>query len=377
MRTLAGAWYRRPAARTWRAAPLDDDVLAFHRAMPGYAATRLAEVPSLAAELGVGRVFIKDESHRFGLPAFKILGASYAIARALTARYGLGDRPAPLDRLAEHAAADTGLTLCAATDGNHGRAVARVAALLGVPARVFVPAAITDAAKQAIAAEGAIVVERDLPYDRLVAEAAGQAARGGPNQLIVQDTSWDGYEEIPRWIVAGYSTLFREADEQLAAAGAGRGAAGLVAVPVGVGSLAQAAVRHYRSGAQAPVLLTVEPDHAPGLLASLLSGRQVTVPTRPTIMAGLNCGTPSPLAWPSLMSGVDAAVAVSEAAAAAAVADLRVLGVDAGPCGAAALAGVRAALSDPARRESLALAGDAVVVLLSTESLLANPLPAR
>ncbi len=377
MENLTGAWYRRPAARTWRTGSLDDSALAFHQAMTGYAPTRLAEVPSLAAELGVGRVFVKDESRRFGLPAFKILGASYAISRALTGRYRLGDRQASLEQLAGYAAADTGLTLCAATDGNHGRAVARVAAVLGVPARVFVPAAITDAAKHAIAAEGAVVVERDLPYDRLVAEAAAQASLGGPGQLIVQDTSWEGYEEIPRWIVDGYSTLFREADEQLAAAGAGSGAADLVAVPAGVGSLAQAAVRHYRSDDHTPVLLTVEPDHAPGLLASLLSGRPVTVPTEPTIMAGLNCGTPSPLAWPSLLSGVDAAVAVSDAAAAAAVADLGVLGVDAGPCGAAALAGVRAALGDPVRRVSLALPADAVVVLLSTESLRANPLPAR
>lgn len=373
MEDLNGGWYRRPAARQWWTEALTDDVRAFHRETAGYAETPLTDVPELAKDLGVGRVFVKDESHRLGMPAFKILGASYAIARALTARYGLGDRAIPLDQLATHAAKDPGLALSAATDGNHGRAVARVASMLGVPADIFVPASITSAAKKGIASEGANLIELDLPYDGVVAEAAARAGRAGPDHIIVQDTAWDGYEEIPRWIEDGYSTLFREIDDQLARADAGP--ADLVAVPSGVGALAQAAVRHYRCGGQAPVLLTVEPDGAPTLLASLAAGRPVTVPTGSTIMNGLNCGTPSPTAWPFIAAGIDAAVTVSDAASAEAVTDLRAVGIDAGPCGASSLAGVRAALGDPARRESLALSANAVLVLLSTESLQANPLP--
>jgi diaminopropionate ammonia-lyase len=371
METLSSTWYHRPAARTWRTDPPGEDALAFHREMAGYAQTPLVELPALAAELNVGRMFVKDESGRFGLPAFKVLGASYAVARALTARYGLGDRPVPLDRLAGQAAADKGLTLYAATDGNHGRAVARVAAILGVPANIFVPAAITSAAKEGIASEGAVVTELDRPYDAVVAEAADQAR--GPDRLLVQDTSWEGYEDIPRWIVEGYATMFREADEQLADAGVG--AAWLVAVPVGVGSLAQAAVRHYRSGDRPPVLLSVEPRSAPAVLASLLAGRPVSVSTEQTIMNGLNCGSVSPIAWPYLAGGIDAAVAVTDAAAAEAVRDLGTLGVDAGPCGAASLAGVRAALGDPVRRKSLDSGDGDVAVVFSTESLKANPLP--
>ena len=374
MGNVSGGWYCRPEARQWRTEPLTDDVGAFHREMAGYAATPLAEMPELARELNVGRVFVKDESQRFGMRAFKILGASYAISRVLSARYGEGSRAAPLDRLARHAASDPGLTLSAATDGNHGRAVARVAGLLGVHAEIFVPSSITSAAKQAIASEGAEVIELDLPYDDVVAQAAERARSGGPGHIIVQDTSWDGYEEIPRWIVDGYSTLFHEVDLQLAEAGVR--AADLVTAPSGVGALAQAAVRHYRCGAQAPVVLTVEPDHAPALLTSLLAGQPTSVQTQPTIMNGLNCGTPSPTAWPDIAAGVDAAVTVSDEAAAEAVTDLSALGVDAGPCGAASLAGVRAAFGDPARRESLNLSSDAALVLLSTESLAANPIPA-
>jgi diaminopropionate ammonia-lyase len=188
--------------------------------------------------------------------------------------------------------------------------------------------------------------------------------------------------------VDGYSTLFAEVDEQLAAAGAAgtagaAGAAGpaLVAIPAGVGSLAQAAVIHYRSrpGSGAPFLLTVEPGSAAGVLASLVCGELGTVATGETIMSGLNCGTPSRLAWPYLRDGLDAAVAVANSEAAGAARDLAGYGIPAGPCGGAALAGVRAALTGEGaqgRRAALAVNADATVVLLSTEGSAANPVPA-
>ena len=366
-------WYANPAARAWRTEPLRDDVAAFHRAMPGYRPTPLVELSALAASVGAGRVFVKDESSRFGLPAFKILGASYAIARALAARYGLGDRAVPLAELGRRTADDPGLSFSAATDGNHGRAVAHMAALLGVPATVYVPSMLTAVAKRAIADEGATVVELDLGYDDVVTVCAERARRAGPDHLVVQDTAWDGYDLVPAWIVDGYATLFTEADAQLRAAGAA--GVDLVVVPVGVGSLAQAAVRHHRGGPVAPALLLVEPDNAPGVTASLRAGRPLAVPTGATVMTGLNCGTPSPLAWPLLAAGVDAAVTVGDAAAARAVADLEALGVDAGPCGAATLAGARAALGDPGRRAALDLPDAPVMLLVSTEGRRANPLP--
>jgi len=378
VKALSGAasdWFVRPAARRWRTAPLADDVRLFHRTMPGYAETPLVEVPAVAAELQVGRVFVKDESSRLGLPAFKILGASYAVSRALAARYGIGPRAVPLSELADRTATDRTLTMSAATDGNHGRAVARVGSMLGVAVTIYVPAAISAAAKAAIAAEGARLVELHLPYDDVVDAVAEQGRLAGPGHVVVQDTAWDGYEQIPRWIVDGYSTLFAETDAQLAAAGAAN--LDFVVVPVGVGAFAQAAVHHYRSGRHAPTVLTVEPDRAPAVITSLRENRPVTVMTRPTIMAGLNCGTPSSIAWPYLVAGVDAAVTVTDAAAALAVADLAAAGLDSGPCGAATLAGARAVLLEPDRRKDFALGEDAVLVLFSTESRAANPLPSR
>ena len=342
----------------------------FHRTLPGYRPTPLRDLRGLAAELGVGRVLVKEESSRLGLPAFKVLGASYATARALGERFGVA--VSTLDAVRE-AVRGRSVRLYAATDGNHGRAVAHMAALLGVAATIYYPQGITEAAKKAIGAEGAQVVEVDGEYDDVVARAAAEAD-ADPDAVLVQDTSWSGYTDIPRWIVDGYATLCLETDDQLSALGIG--APDLVIVPVGVGSLAQAVVGHYRgAGADGGTLLAVEPDRAAALVASLRAGRPVTVPTGETIMTGLSCGTVSALAWPVLRDGLDGAVTVSDDQAAAAVDDLARLGVDSGPCGAATLAAARLVLGQAGWREAIGLRSDAVVVLLSTEGRAANPVP--
>lgn len=334
--------YRRPEARHWRCPPAPAQPWDFHRKLPGYAPTPLVELPKLAAELGVGRVLVKDESARLGLPAFKVLGASWGIRQALV---GFDpDGPDTVDGL-RALVAGRGIRLVTATDGNHGRAVAHFARLLGVSATVFVPAAVGQPAVAAIRGEGADVVRVDGSYDeacRLAAEADG---------LLVQDTAWAGYEDIPAAIVDGYSTLFREITVSPS----------LVAVPMGVGSFAQAAVRHYRSTPGAVSLLGVEPAAASCVLSSLDAGEPVSIGTSETVMAGLNCGTPSSTAFPDLLAGLDAAVAVTDEQTRQAVADLRDLGVQAGPCGAAGLAGVRAALP------SLDVPADGCIVLVCTE----------
>jgi len=330
----------RPTARGWTCAPAPEGVRAFHAALPGCAPTPLTELPTLAAELGVARLFVKDESCRLGLPAFKALGASWAIHRIL-------------------AATDGPLTLVTATEGNHGRAVARMARLLGQRAHVLLPKRVRSGAVDAIAGEGARVTRVDGPYDEAVRRAAAIAE--DPDAVLVQDTAWPGYEEIPGWIVEGYSTLFCEIDSQLAVESVEL--PDLVAVPVGVGSLAQAAVTHYRSRrTPGPCLLSVEPEVASCVLASLAHGRPTSVATGCTSMAGLNCGTPSSIAWPFLRDGLDAAVAVTDADSARAAHDLADLGVSSGPCGAASLAGVRTAVE-----QGLALERAWTVVLLSTE----------
>lgn len=390
-------WFARPQARSWTCGIPEQvrsgAVLAFHASLPGYAPTPLTEVPALAAELGAGRVFVKDESSRLGLPAFKVLGASWAVHQLLTGSpAGEPAATAPpdgLSRLRELAAGRPGLIFVAATDGNHGRAVARMARLTGAPARVFVPAVTEPATRAAIASEGAEVIQVPGSYDEAVV-TAGQWATAHPGAALVQDTAWPGYEQVPAWIVEGYSTLFAELDTQLAAAGA----PALVAVPVGVGSLAQAAVAHFRARAgqggvaaggclgrgqnsapkepsSATAVLAVEPDTAACLLASLRAGRPVSVPTANTIMAGLNCGTISSTAWPYFAGGLDAAIAVSDNAAARAAADLAAAGISSGPSGAASLAGARAALTGPDstdRRTAVGVTSASVIVLLSTEA---------
>lgn len=356
-------WFCRPAARQWRAPAPETAAPAFHAELPGYRPTALTELPALAAELGAGRVFVKDESTRMGLGAFKVLGASWAVARLLSE-----DRRVTLGELRRAAAAHP-VELVTATDGNHGRAVAWMARLLGLEARVFVPTVVPERARAAIAAEGATVTVAGASYDEAVERAASYAGGSGhQGRLLVQDTAWAGYESVPAWIVEGYGTLLAELDRQFAE----RELSGpdLVSVPVGVGSLAQAVVTHYRPGGRAPAILAVEPQTAAGVLASLHAAARQSVPTAGTVMAGLNCGTPSSLAWPVLAAGLDAAIAVPDQLAIQAGADLGRLGVRSGPSGAASLAGVRAALTGPGagvRRAGLGVTGSSVVLLLSTE----------
>lgn len=352
-------WYPHQRDRGWACASPSEEAIAFHRALDGYAPTPLVALPSLAAELGVGHVVAKDESSRLGLPAFKALGASWAVHRALRDR------------------TDGPLTVVTATDGNHGRAVARFSRLLGHRASIVVPPGVSRTAVQAILDEGAEVRAVDGSYDDAVAAAARLADEVGG--VLVQDTAWEGYEEIPGWIVEGYATLFAEVDDQVRDAGLGR--PDLVLVPVGVGSLLQASLAHYRGERAAPgtAVVSVEPEAAACVAPSLAAGRPVTVPTGLTAMAGLNCGTPSSLAWPFMEHGLDAAVAVSDPADIRAAHDLAALGVAAGPCGAAGLAAARLALTGEGaqdRRRHLGVGPDSVVVLVVTEGSAANPVPA-
>lgn len=335
--------------------------------MPSYRPTPLIELPELAAELGVRAVLVKDESDRLGLPAFKILGASWAVNCALSKRGGFDTPATGLPELRERVG-NAAITLVTATDGNHGRAVARMAQLLGLAARVYVPARTTAKTLEAIADEGAQVVQTDLRYDDVV-RAAASSTTNRPADILIQDTAWRGYEEIPQWIVDGYSTMFDEIDAQL-----GERAPDLIAVPTGVGSLLQAALRHYpstgsgRRPSTKPAVLAVEPVTAACVTASLAAGKPISVDTsQPTSMAGLNCGTVSTIAWPAIRDTLAAAVVVTDDQARAAMQRLHELGVPAGPSAAASLAGVRVVLGDASQRDALATKADSLVVLISTE----------
>lgn len=373
MRTLAAADRRErilanPAAAGFVAQAPGTDAYAFHRNLAGYEASPLREAPGTAARLGAAKVWVKDESSRWGLPAFKMLGATWATVRAVAAwaeangpvpggiRSPLlppGTPPIPSD-----------LTLTCATDGNHGRAVARMARLLGIGARIYVPADLAPARVDAIRSEGATVIVHPGTYDNAVAHSAA-AATDEPRTLVISDTSWSGYEDVPRWVIEGYSTIGIEADLQLA--DLNEPAADIVAVQIGVGALAAAVVGHWRQTAPhpRPLILGIEPTAAACLLHSMEAGEPVGVPgPHDSIMAGLNCGQPSPLAWPTVSGGIDLFLAVDDDRAREGMHLLAADGIVAGECGGAGIGGLIAWTE----RFGGSLAGKSVLVI-STEGM--------
>ncbi len=294
-----------------------DGAAAFHRGLPGYAPTPVHQLDSIASELGVAAVQVKDESNRLGLPAFKILGASWAVERALRNDHAIH-------------------TLVTASAGNHGRAVAHAAALRGLACRIFLPDRSHPVRREAIAAEGAEVVVVDGTYEEAVEMAALSAREDGT--ALIADVGDSGPAE---WVIDGYATLFAEAAEQADY--------DLLLVPVGVGSLAAAAARH---GAQVGArVIGIEPVTAACLSASLAHGVPTAVPTPGTAMAGLDCAAVSLAAWPSLRCGIAGTVTVSDEDASAAMRELAANGLTIGESGAAALAGLRALQQDDDGRD--------------------------
>jgi diaminopropionate ammonia-lyase len=310
--------------------------------LPGYEPTALVDAPELADEWGVGRVWLKFEEERFGLPAFKFLGASWAARRLL------GDPPY-----------DPGLELVAATDGNHGRAVARVAKLAGIGATILVPAGTAQARIDAIAGEGAAVEVVDGSYDDAVRHSASMAS---DRRLVLSDTSWPGYEDVPRWVIEGYATIFHEVDDR-----AGRDPVDLAFVPIGVGALAAASARHLAARAR---LVSVEPTGAACLLASVRAGEITEVPGPHTsIMAGLNAGLPSMVAWPDISAGFDLFSAVDDDVAVEGMRRLAALGLRAGEVSGGTTGAAGLLLADDAARDALRVGDDTSVLVLLTEGI--------
>lgn len=293
----------------------------FHATLPGSAPTPLVTLPGLAARLGVRAVFVKDESQRFGLEAFKGLGSSWAVARLLGEKLGLAPENLTFEALREARARLGEFAFVTATDGNHGRGLAWAARLLGHRARVFMPKGAAVARVAAIRAQGAECVVTDLAYDDAVRHAAAHARETGA--LLVQDTAWAGYEKIPAWIMEGYGTLALETAEQVAAAGP-ESWPSHVFLQAGVGSFAAAVLASLgvaleECGAPHPAFVSVEPHAADCVFRSVRAGEEnpkACPGSLETLMAGLSCGEVSSLAWPILRVGLVAACAVPDELAA-------------------------------------------------------------
>ena len=283
---------------------------AFHRSFPQYNPTPLARLDGMAARLGLGSLCVKDESYRFGLHAFKVLGGSFAMGRYIAQELGRDVSEMTYGYLtSEKLREEFGqATFFTATDGNHGRGVAWAANRLGQKAVVHMPKGSAKSRFDNIAREGAQVTIEEVNYDDCVRMAAAEAAQT-EHGVVVQDTAWEGYEEIPAWIMQGYGTMAGEAAEQLKAAGVERPTH--VFVQAGVGSLAGAVVGYFANlyPENPPKFIVMEARIADCLYQGAKAGdgapRMVGGDLQ-TIMAGLACGEPNTISWDILRNHVDA-----------------------------------------------------------------------
>ena len=352
---------------------------AFHKSFPQYSVTPLARLDGMAAHLGLGSLFVKDESYRFGLNAFKVLGGSFAMARYIAGEVGKDIGEINYDYLTgEQFRRDFGqATFFTATDGNHGRGVAWAANRLGQKSVVHMPKGSAKMRFDNIAKEGAQVTIEDMNYDdcvRLAAKEAAQTEHG----VVVQDTAWEGYEEIPSWIMQGYGSMAQEAVEQLRALEVNRPTH--VFVQAGVGSLASAVVGFFANlfPSNPPKFVIMEAESAACLYKGACQGDgspAIVTGDLPTIMAGLACGEPNTLGWDILRNHADAFLACPDWVSAR---GMRMLAaplkgdpaVVSGESGAVGMGVIDALMTDPAYGElkaALGLGADSRVLLFSTE----------
>ena len=344
-------------------------------AWPGYRPTPLVALPGLAAELGIARLAVKDEGGRFGLGSFKALGGAYAVLRQLRARIAAetGKTPSTEALLAgRFAGIAAGLTVCCATDGNHGRSVAWGAQTFGLPCVIYLHAQVSAGREAAIARFGAEVRRVPGTYDDSLRRAAEDAAENG--WTVVSDTSYEGYREIPRDVMAGYAVMAAEALEQWEAAPPTPGPSH-VFLQAGVGGLAAAVcgALWQSLGEGRPRFIVVEPEAAACLFASAAEGKAATIGgDLDTIMAGLACGETSLIAWDLLRHGAEGFMTLPDASAPLC---MRLLadGVDGDPplvAGESAVAGLAAlicARHRPELAEAMGLDAESRVLLFSTE----------
>ncbi|QQR91263.1 MAG: diaminopropionate ammonia-lyase [Myxococcales bacterium] len=340
---------------------------------PGYQPTPLRNLDGLAASLGVKHVLYKDEGSRFALGSFKALGGAYAVYKLLAeqvAKHDGGLKPSAQQiTQGKHRSLVSGITVCSATDGNHGRSVAWGAKIFGCRCVIYIHEHVSKGREAAIAAYGAKVVRHPGNYDDAVKQAAADAKKNG--WFIVSDTSYEGYTQIPKDVMQGYTIMVQEALDQLPA--------GVfpthVFVQGGVGAMAASVCAHLwqRYGQKRPRFIVVEPDKADCLIQSAKAGKPTAVHgALDTIMAGLACGEISSLAWQILETGTDAFISIADEGAAQA---MRLLATGVGKdrplvAGESAVAGVAAlcsAAQQPELLRHLKLDSDSCVLFFGTE----------
>jgi len=282
----------------------------FHRSLPNYTPTPLVKLSRLASRLGIKELLIKDESHRFDLNAFKVLGASYAIAKFLGEILGLKDDELTFGKILAKQSRYKNITFVTATDGNHGRAVAWSTRLFGCKSVVYMPKGSSPTRLEAIKNYGTEASITTLNYDDTVIHAKHKAQEEG--WILLQDTSWEGYEKVPLHIMQGYCTLVSEYLNQEQEIWPTH-----VFIQAGVGSLAAAilAYLHNLSDRPTPKFIVVEPQGAPCLYESIRLNVDKPFRVRgdlPTIMAGLACGEPSHIGWSILKSATNAFLMCSD-----------------------------------------------------------------
>jgi len=329
-------WIENPHARTVLASSAVADVFppgmsrlarSFHRQIPGYKMSPLKSLANLANMMNVGGIWEKDESVRLTLNSFKVLGGSFAIYQFIKRRLGMEGVEIPFAELtSEETRRKLGdLTFAAATDGNHGRGIAWSAKAMGFRAVIYVHKLTSEARIKAIESNGGEVVVVDGTYDDAVRQVWEDSQKNG--WQVISDTSWEGYQDIPKWVMQGYSTMFSEAQEQFAAQGLIKPTH--IFVQAGVGALAASTIGFYSQlfGANRPISAVVEPDAAACLFRSAEAGdgKPQNFPgDLNTMMAGLACGEPSPVAWDILWDCADFFLACPEYVAAK---GMRVYGV--------------------------------------------------
>lgn len=353
-----------------------EKVREFHKSFDEYSITPLHKLENLAKHIGVKNIFLKDESHRFGLNAFKVLGGSYAIGHYLADKLGLDISQVSFDLLRSKEIKEKlgDITFVTATDGNHGRGVAWAANQLGQKSVVYMPKGSSETRLANIRKEGSDASIIDGNYDDAVRLSDEMAKKH--DWVVIQDTAWEGYQDIPLWIMQGYGTLISEAIEQLVAEGVERPTH--VFLQAGVGSFA-GAIQGYlaaKYGDDRPVTIIMEPNEAPCLYNSARAGRIENVTgDMSTIMAGLACGEPNTISWEVLRDYSDGYLSCPDYVAARGMrilasplkGDPQIVSGESGAVGTGVITLIMEREEYKGLREELGLNENSVVLLISTE----------